>query len=262
MRGNQLVTGVLSITTIALVASNIYLYTELSILNASTDQPPIENLSQNDVIALVDDRLASLEKRKAQELLSSLEAQFQLAQTSTPNNRLIYGDLNARITLQEFADIECPYCRKMHAGIKQVVEHSQGVINWEFKHFPLSGHNPVAAIESQAVECIREAYDNRTAWIALERFMADTKGNGKGIGDIEQYVRSFGLNGILIGNCLASDSHKEKINHNYEEGRNIGITATPAIRIQDNQTGKEYLLKGFKTPEQLLQAIQQILSQP
>ena len=261
MRGNQLITGVLIISTVALIASNIYLHTELINLKASTDQPPVEHLSQHDVITLVDDRLSSLEKRKAQELLSSLEEQFQLAQVSTPDNRLIYGELNARITLQEYGDIECPYCRKMHGSIKQVVEHSQGVINWEFKHFPLGSHNPVAAIESQAIECVKEAYDNRTAWIALERFMMDTKGNGKGLGDIPEYVRSFGLNGSLIGNCLASDDHKGKINQDYEDGRRAGITATPAIRILDNQTGQDYLLKGYRTPEQLLQAVQQILSQ-
>lgn len=261
MRGHQLVTGVLSFTTVTLVASNIYLYTALNILNVSTDQPPIEHISQHDVIALVDDRLASMEKRKAQELLSNLETQFKLAQTYTPDNRLIYGELNARITLQEYGDIECPYCRKMHGSIKQVVEHSQGVINWEFKHFPLGSHNPVTAIESQAIECIKEAYNNRTAWIALEKFMMDTKGNGKGLGDIPEYVRSFGLNGSLIANCLASDDHKRKINQDYEDGRRSGITATPAIRILDNQTGSDYLLKGYRTPEQLLQAVQQIINQ-
>ena len=74
MRGNQLITGVLTISTVALIASNIYLHTELINLKTSTDQPLVEHLSQNDVIALVDDRLSSLEKRKAQELLSNLES--------------------------------------------------------------------------------------------------------------------------------------------------------------------------------------------
>ncbi|PVZ64524.1 thioredoxin domain-containing protein [Pelagibaculum spongiae] len=45
---------------------------------------------------------------------------------------LIYGNPSAKITLQEYGDIECPYCRKMHSVIKQVINHSQGVINWEF----------------------------------------------------------------------------------------------------------------------------------
>lgn len=259
MKSTKTLFGALILVSTVLSASTIYLYSEVQFLKYSASSH--DNLSVNDVITLVDDRIASLEKRKAQELLSSLESQFQLASPNTPGNRLIYGESNARITLQEFGDIECPYCRRMHSGIKQVVDHSQGVINWEFKHFPLSGHNPVAAIESQAIECVKEAYDNRIAWIALERFMTDTKGNGKGLGSIPEYVRSFGLNGSLISNCLASDNHKGKINQDYEDGRRIGVTAAPAIRIQDNQLGREYLLKGYKTSEQLLQAVQQILSQ-
>ncbi len=50
MRGNQLITGVLTISTVALIASNIYLHTELINLKASTDQPSGEHLSQHDVI--------------------------------------------------------------------------------------------------------------------------------------------------------------------------------------------------------------------
>ena len=63
MRGNQLISGVLIISTVALIASNIYLHTELINLKASTDQPPGEHLSQHDVIALVDDRLSPLISR-------------------------------------------------------------------------------------------------------------------------------------------------------------------------------------------------------
>ncbi|MCG8614305.1 MAG: thioredoxin domain-containing protein [Pseudomonadales bacterium] len=259
MKSTATIFGALILVSTALSASTIYLYSEVQDLRSSTSSQA--NLSANDVITLIDNRIATLEKRKAQELLSNLEPQFQLASLSTPSNRLIYGDSNARITLQEFGDIECPFCRKMHSSIKQVVDYSQGVINWEFKHFPLSSHNPVAAIESQAIECVKAAYDNRTAWIALERFMTDTKGNGKGLGNIPEYVRSFGLNGSLISNCLASDDHKRKINQDYEEGLRIGVTATPAILIHDNQLGKEYLLKGYKTSEQLLQAVQQIIPQ-
>ena len=259
MKSVKILLGGLFLASTALSASNYYLYSEIQNLKAV--ESPLVELTTNDVIKVVDERLASLEKRKAKDVLSNMESQFLLASKSTPDNRLVYGELKAQITLLEFGDIECPYCRKMHGGIKQVVDHSQGVINWEFKHFPLSSHNPVAAIEGQAVECIKEAYDNRTAWIALDKFMTETKGNGKGLGNISEFVRSFGLNGSLISNCLASDDHKDKINKDYDEGRRMGITATPAIRVIDNQTGKSYLVKGFKTPEQLLQAVQQILRQ-
>ena len=119
----------------ALSASNFYLYNEVELLKSH--QTAYSSLTENDVIALIDQRLNSLEQRKARELLTNLNNQLQLAPVSTPDNRRLFGNPDARITLQMFSDIECPFCRKMHNGMKQVVEHSKGTINWEFKHFPL-----------------------------------------------------------------------------------------------------------------------------
>ncbi|PCJ88384.1 MAG: disulfide bond formation protein DsbA [Thiotrichaceae bacterium] len=251
--------------------SNYYLYHELRRIDGSSTAsstpvivPCINSassviLSEEDIVAIVDERLVSVKKQKARERLANLQREYSLASVDNLDNRLIYGKNNARITLQGFSDIECPYCRKMHADLKQVIDHSEGVINWEFKHFPLAGHNPVAAVEAQAIECIKESYGNRVAWIAIEQFIAETEGNGKGMKNMTAVLRANGLNGSLINNCLASNDHKDTINNNYEEGRNAGVTATPAVLIVDNKTGKEYLLKGYKTSEMILQAIHKIV---
>jgi len=255
----------------AVTASNYYIYHELKRIDESSTAssvpviaPSINSassvtLSEEDIVAIIDERFISIKKQKARERLANLQRQFNLASVNDLDNRLIYGKSDARITLQGFSDIECPYCRKMHADLKQVIDHSEGVINWEFKHFPLAGHNPAAAVEAQAIECIKESYGNRVAWIAIEQFIAETDGNGKGMKDMTAVLRANGLNGSLINNCLASNDHKDTINNNYEDGRNAGVTATPAVLIVDNKTGKEYLLKGYKTSEMILQAIKKAL---
>lgn len=211
--------------------------------------------SESEIIALIDQRIAHRERQKIQQKFTSLEADYTVAPERVPDNRLVYGSLDARITLQEFADTECPYCRKIHSNIKQVVDHSQSVINWEFRHFPLGNHNPAAAVQSQAIECINEDYGNRTAWVAINQFMESTQGNGRGLGDLDDFVRSFGLNGSLLNNCLASNNHKVKINQDYAMARDLGIKSTPTIRIIDQETGRTTLINGFRTPEQILQAI-------
>jgi len=239
---------VLVILVLLFTASNIYFYQEVERLDSM-------NLSQKDIVNIIDDFLIAQEKRKASISLIKLNKMFHLAPTSTPNNRRIYGDVKARYTLMEFADIECAFCRKMHDNIKRVVDQSKHAINWEFKHFPLGGHNPAAAKEAHAIECIAGEYNNRTAWVALEQFIKSTKGNGLGIDDIPSLIRSFGINGSLIFNCLESNDYKEKINSDYEEGRRLGITGTPAILLIDNQASSRLLIRGYKTSEQLLQII-------
>lgn len=268
MKSTSLLWGAFILLSGVVTASNYYIYNELkrfdakniasNATNEAVKSPAI--LSESDVITIFDERQSSIQRRKAKVRLSHLQTKYQLAQADGPDNRLIYGKSNARITLQEFGDLECPYCRKMHADLKRVVDHSEGIINWEYKHFPLGSHNPAAAIEAQAIECIKETYGNRIAWIAIDQFVTVTEGNGKGINDMISLLRSFGLNGSLINNCLASNDHKDIINNDYEAGRKTGISATPAIVIVDKKTGKEYLLKGYKTSEMLLKAIGQIVN--
>lgn len=241
----------------ALVASQVYQYSEIQSLKPSTSS--IQTLSEHDVLALVDDRLDVVESRRARDQFQEQVALFDLAPSSTPDDRLIYGDLQARITLQEFADIECPYCIKMHPGLKQIVDSSDGQVNWEFKHFPLNSHNPVAALQAKAVECIKESYGNQVAWAALDQFMARTGGNGKGIGDIPAFARSLGLSGAAVDMCMASDAHENRVESDFQEGQRLGLTGTPALRIVDHRTGKEFVVKGYLSPEQIAEALQHLL---
>lgn len=245
----------LSVATISSLGMTGYLYFEVESIKEKE-----RTITDSDIVAIVDARMEVIEKRKALEAVARLEQGYELAQVSTPDKRMLYGDHNAIYTLQEFADIECPYCRKMHSGIKQVIDHSQGVINWEFKHFPLPSHNPAAADESLIVGCIAENYGNKKAWVALEKLVIETRGAGKGIeNDAESFARDLGLNGRIIKNCIAADDVKHKINEDFNDGRKLNLKSTPAIRVINNKTKEEYLIKGYKTPDQILELLSKIM---
>lgn len=243
--------GVLSV-------SHAYQFSEIKTLKHEQSQVT-QTLSANQVVSIVDQRLDVASQRRAKDTFQVLIADYELASPQAPDDQLIYGNLNARLTMQEFSDIECPFCRKMHGGLKSVVDNSRGVVNWEFKHFPLSGHNPAAAMQAKAVECVKESYGNQIAWAALDQFFEKTRSNGQGVGDLPTFARTLGLSGKAIELCLNSDAHEERISQDYREGSRLGITGTPALRIVDHKTGRDYLIKGYKTPEQLTQALQQIL---
>ena len=238
--------------------SHAHHFSEIKALKQGQSQVT-QTLTSNEVVSIVDQRLDLAEQRLAKHAFQTLIGEYELASPRTPNDRLVYGNLNARLTMQEFSDIECPFCRKIHGGLKSVVDNSRGVVNWEFKHFPLSGHNPAAAMQAKAVECVRESYGNQVAWAALDQFFEKTRSNGQGVGDLPTFARSMGLSGKAIELCLDSDAHEDRISGDYREGSKLGITGTPALRILDHKTGRDYLIKGYKTPEQLAQALQQIL---
>lgn len=249
--------AVLAVTAVCLVSSNFYLYGEFQTLSDRMDASGV--WTESDIVSMVDERLNVVERNRDRESFAQLKAQYKLAASVTPDDRLIYGDLNARITLEEFGDIECPFCQRMHGELKEVVDQSEGVLNWEFKHFPLNRHNPMAALQAKAVECVKSSYGNQVAWATLDQFMTQSGGNGAGVGDIKHFAQSLGLSGRLIEMCMASTAHESRINQDFQQGQSFGVSATPTLRIIDHNTGKSVLVKGYKTPGQVLQAITQIL---
>ena len=65
----------------------------------------------------------------------------------------IYGNPKAAISLIEYADFECPFCKQLNPTPKEIVAEYRGKVNWVYRHFPVAMHNPGAQKEAEASEC-------------------------------------------------------------------------------------------------------------
>ena len=63
------------------------------------------------------------------------------------------GDQNAPITIVEFADYQCPYCKQAEATVAQVLKKYAGRVNVAFRDFPLTSIHPYAEKASEAARC-------------------------------------------------------------------------------------------------------------
>lgn len=79
------------------------------------------------------------------------------------DNQLVYGSKDAAITIVEFSDFECPFCARVHPTIERVVDESDGAVNWEYRHLPLSFH-ALAWPAAIAAECVAEQQGNEAFW--------------------------------------------------------------------------------------------------
>lgn len=185
---------------------------------------------------------------------------YQLASNDIPDDKHIYGNYNARFTLVEFSDIECPYCKRFHDTPKSIVDQSKGHVNWQWKHLPLSFHNPVAEVEAQATECVADIAGNQMFWVYLDELFKQTRGNGQGA-DVLGVADSLGIDKKALQGCLDSGKFKEKVQSDIAQATKMGINGTPATFLVDNQTGKHQLLSGAQPEQAFIAAIRKMAAE-
>ena len=66
--------------------------------------------------------------------------------------RHVYGRADAPITVLEFGDLECPYCRAAAPALRELVDTSGGRVRLVWRHFPLFEVHPYALSAALAAE--------------------------------------------------------------------------------------------------------------
>ncbi len=74
------------------------------------------------------------------------------------------GNANASVTLIEYSDFQCPYCKTFHPTVKRVLADYGDQVNWVYRHFPLETIHPNARPMAHAAECVAEAKGNDAFW--------------------------------------------------------------------------------------------------
>jgi protein-disulfide isomerase len=196
-----------------------------------------------------------------QRLIKEKINRYSNAAMTTPDNRHIYGSLHAEFTLVEFSDLECPYCKSFHRTLKSVIDESDDKINWEWRHFPLHFHNPVATVEAIAAECVAEKKGNTAFWVFIDDIFNHSKMNGKGVSNLNELVTSLGIEPSWISDCVSDKKHEEKVQLDINQGRNAGVSGTPSVLVIDNITGKSELIKGKRKVDEYYKVIARFQSQ-
>lgn len=223
-------------------------------LKAVKEQTPKQSSQIN-----ASDLVNALNELKAQEIRDALNVKKDNYAQALPkeqvNNRRLYGNPNARFTLAVYSDTECPYCKRFHHTPKRLVESSNGQINWEFIHLPLSFHNPAAEAQAVAAECVYELVGNQMFWVFLDDVFAKTRGNAAGVEDLTKVALETGVNKNDFLKCMATSDANQKVTEDLKKASSLGIRGTPGTVILDNQTGRSQILSGAQPPEAIMSVI-------
>jgi len=157
----------------------------------------------------------------------------------------IRGNPAAPVTLVEYSDFECPFCKRFHPTMKQLVDESKGQLNWVYRHFPLDELHSKARKEAAASECAAELGGNDAFWKFADRFFELTPSNNRTDIDtvLPQIAGEIGLDKAKFASCLASGKFDQRVAEDLENAAATGGRGTPWSIIV-SKSGKKYPLSG------------------
>ena len=154
------------------------------------------------------------------------------------------GPADAQITLIEYSDFECPFCKKFHSTMKEVLDAYPGKIKWVYRHYPLSFHAN-AGKEAEASECAYELGGHEKFWQYTDKIYERTTANGTGfaLADLPKLAVELGLNKSAFETCLNSGKYAGYVAKSLQDGQAAGVKGTPCTIIISSK-GAPRLIKG------------------
>ena len=138
------------------------------------------------------------------------------------------GGKNAEVTIVEFSDLECPFCKTFHPTMQQVVDEYGDKVKWVYRHFPLTSIHSKAQKEAEAAECAGELGGNTGFWSYIDRVYEVTpSNNGLDLAKLPEIAQEIGLNKQKFETCLNSGKYAKKVQADAQSGVAAGARGTP-----------------------------------
>lgn len=135
------------------------------------------------------------------------------------------GPENAPVTIVEFSDFQCPYCRRAYNVLKEVMKKYKGKIRWVYADFPLGFHK-LAKPAAMAAKCAEEQnkfWDFHDALFIKKKLTS--------MNDIHHIAKIIELNINTFQGCFKSNKYSKAVDREMAMGQKLGVSGTPAFFI-------------------------------
>jgi protein-disulfide isomerase len=155
------------------------------------------------------------------------------------------GDPAAPVTLVEYGDFECPYCRALEPILGELRERLGDRLRHVFRHFPQTSSHPHAFRAAQAAEA---AGAQGKFWEMHDLLFA----NQQALQDVslEAYAADLGLDAARFARELREEVHAERVREDVRSGLASGASGTPTLYLDgtrfDTTVGLQELLTAIR----------------
>jgi protein-disulfide isomerase len=175
------------------------------------------------------------------------------------------GDRNAKLTLIEFSDYQCPFCARYVRETLPLIERDYvktGKLKYVFRDYPLESIHPNALTASKAAGC---AGEQGKYWEMHGRLFANQ--SALGASDMAFHAEAVGLEREKFQHCLGRGRHEDGIRKKMAEGASLGVRGTPTFFLgltspNDPKVKVLRVLRGAVPYAQFKEVIDSLLSPP
>jgi protein-disulfide isomerase len=187
-----------------------------ALLYRSSTKPPIVRTNTNTTTA---NKSATPDTR----------AQTAPAGAMPPN---MLGSPTATVTVEEFADFQCPQCASKYPLAKEIISLYGNRIKFIYRNYPLSipAHDKAytAAVAAEAAgqqnkfwDMQNQLFTNQSSWSSASDFNSI----------LEQYAQKIGLDVEKFKNDMAGLQTKQRVDADLARGRGLGVNSTPSFFV-------------------------------
>ncbi len=162
-----------------------------------------------------------------------------------PADGPVRGSESARITIVEWSDFECPFCKQVVPTLEQVLDEYPDDVRLAFRHFPLTRIHANAQGAAEAAVC---AQDLGAFWEFHDLMFEEQE--ALTADDLKDKAARAGLDAEEFAACLERDDLAERVAADRRAGAALGVSGTPALFVNGRP------LEGAATYEQLVEVIQ------
>jgi protein-disulfide isomerase len=140
----------------------------------------------------------------------------------------IRGPKDAKITLIEYSDFECPFCLRHEDTLNQVLSNFKNDVRLVYRHYPLTSIHPEAQKAAEATEC---AGVQGKFWEMHDKVFAANAAGQMNVQKWKDTAKELGLDVNKFNKCLDGGEMASRVSKDMQEGSDAGVSGTPATFV-------------------------------
>jgi protein-disulfide isomerase len=152
----------------------------------------------------------------------------------------VRGPADARVTVLEYGDYECPFCRGAARDVSRMLDSHPGLIRFVFRNFPIPQLHPHA---EQAAEAAEAAAAQGRFWDMYELLL--TPSSTLDLASLVDYAARLDLDLGRFRDEVTGNAHAARIERDVTEGIRNGVNATPKFYVNGERIDGKVPLEGL-----------------